>query len=139
MKPSFMRSATIKFRLVLALILSLVVMGLDKYADSNAALRALLNSAATPFYYLASIPQDSIDWLIRRVKSHSALQQDNQQLRQQLLLQSEQLQRVSFLQQENNKLRALLDSPVRQQGKKMIAQVMSVDSHPFRDVVVVRC
>jgi rod shape-determining protein MreC len=133
----FGRSPPIKLRLVLAIILSFVFMGADKYTNGSATLRAFLNSLVTPVYYLASLPEESLEWTVDQFKSREELQSENEQLRQKQLLQSEQLQRFSFLKKENETLRALLDSPVRQQGKKMIAEVMSIDSHAFRDVVVI--
>ncbi len=111
-------------------------MGADKYTGGSATLRALLNSLVTPIYYLASLPEDMLNWTVDEFASREALQSENQMLKRQQLMQAEKLQRFTFLEQENKKLRALLDSPVRQQGKKMIAEVMAIDSHPFRDVVV---
>ena len=133
----FARSPSMKLRLTLAVLLSFVFMGVDKYTDGSATLRAFLNSLVTPIYYLASIPEDSLDWTVEQFKSREVLLEENQQLKRAQLLQSEKLQRFAYLKRENDKLRALLDSPLRQQGKKMIAQVMSIDSHPFRDVVVI--
>lgn len=133
----FARAPSMKLRLTLAVLLSFVFMGVDKYTDGSATLRAFLNSLVTPIYYLASIPEDSLDWTVEQFKSREALLEENQQLKRAQLLQSEKLQRFAYLKRENDKLRALLDSPLRQQGKKMIAQVMSIDSHPFRDVVVI--
>lgn len=133
----FGRSPPIKLRLALAVILSFVFMGVDKYTGSSATLRAFLNSLVTPIYYLASLPEDSIDWTAEQLRTRESLQQENQQLKSQQLLQNEKLQQFAFLKQENDKLRALLDSPVRQQGKKMIAEVMAIDSHPFRHLLVI--
>lgn len=111
-------------------------MGADKYTGGSATLRAMLNSLVTPIYYLASLPEDMLNWTVDEFRTRQVLQSENQMLKQMQLMQAEKLQRFTFLEQENKKLRALLDSPVRQQGKKMIAEVMSIDSHPFRDVVV---
>jgi rod shape-determining protein MreC len=133
----FGRSPPIKLRLVLAIILSFVFMGADKYTGGSATLRAFLNSLVTPIYYLASLPGDSVDWTVDQFKSREVLEEENQKLRRLQLLQNEKLQRFTFMKKENDKLRALLDSPVRQKGKKMFAEVMSIDSHPFRDVVVI--
>lgn len=112
-------------------------MGVDKYTGSSATLRAFLNSLVTPIYYLASLPEDSLGWTVDQFRSREALQQENQKLKTLQLLQNEKLQQFAFLKQENDLLRALLDSPVRQEGKKMIAQVMAIDSHPFRHMLVV--
>jgi rod shape-determining protein MreC len=122
---------------MLAIILSFVFMGVDKYTGSSATLRAFLNSLITPIYYLASLPEDSLSWTADQFKSREALQQENQKLKSLQLLQNEKLQQFAFLKRENDKLRALLDSPVRQQGKKMFAEVMAIDSHPFRHVLVI--
>ena len=133
----FGRSTPIKLRLTLVVILSFVFMGMDKYTDGSATLRAFLNSLVTPIYYLASLPNESMSWTVDQFKSREALQEENQKLKRMQLLQNEKLQRFAFMQKENEKLRALLDSRVRQKGKKMIAEVMSIDTHPFRDVVVI--
>lgn len=133
----FGRSPSMKLRLVVVTFLSFACMGIDKYTDSSATVRAFLNSLVTPIYYLASIPEDSFDWTVEQFRTREDLYEENQKLKRTQLLQGEKLQRFAFLKKENDKLRALLDSPVRQQGKKMIAQVMSIDSHPFRDVVVI--
>ena len=133
----FGRSPPIKLRLTLAVILSFVFMGADKYTGGSATLRAFLNSLVTPIYYLASLPENSLSWTVSEFRSRSALQAENEQLKEQQLIQSETLQRFNFLQKENDQLRALLDSPLRQEGKKMIAEVMAIDTHPFRDVVVI--
>ncbi len=133
----FGRSPPIKLRLMLAIILSFVFMGADKHTGTSATLRAFLNSLVTPIYYLASLPEDSLGWTVDQLKSREALQQENQTLKSLQLLQNEKLQRFAFMEQENAKLRALLDSPVRQQGKKMIAEVMGIDSHAFRNTLVI--
>lgn len=137
MNLTFSRTSSIKLRLMLITLLSFVFMGVDKYTSSSANLRAVLNSLVTPIYYLASIPADSYDWMVEQFKSREALQRENQQLKRTQLINSEKLQRLAYLQREIQQLRELLDSPLREQGKKMIAQVMSIDSHPFRDVVVI--
>ncbi len=133
----FGRSTPIKLRLTLVVILSFVFMGMDKYTDGSATLRAFLNSLVTPIYYLASLPEESMSWTVDQFKSREVLQEENDKLQRMQLLQNEKLQRFAFMQKENEKLRALLDSKVRQKGKKMIAEVMSIDTHPFRDVVVI--
>src|SRR5690606_15470671 len=61
---------------------------------------------------------------------------ENARLKETLLQQSGQLQLLRFLQQENDKLRALLGSSAAIEDKSLVAEVLAVYSHPFSHQVV---
>ena len=50
---------------------------------------------------------------------------------------SERLQRFDVLQAENDKLRKLLQAPVKTPTKKMVAELMAVDNSPFSQQIVI--
>ena len=52
-------------------------------------------------------------------------------------MQNEKLQRFEALEQENIELRRLLDAPVRQNMRKMVAELMAVDNTPYSQQIVV--
>jgi rod shape-determining protein MreC len=68
--------------------------------------------------------------------SQQKLLEENRTLKDTLLLQNGQLQRFQFLQQENDKLRALLGASPVTEGKRLIAEVLAVYSHPFSHQIV---
>ena len=62
---------------------------------------------------------------------------ENDQLQQQLFLVRGELLRLQQLTQENQRLHQLLGSPINLDARKMVAQIMAVDSDPFVHQVVI--
>lgn len=134
MKVMFGRGLSINLRLVVALVLSvLLIVNNDRLAPGRYYLTTLLS----PLQYLASSPLELMDWVAESLKSREQLHQENHQYQQRELELAAQLQRLSHLQEENQRLRALLGSPVSDSFRKMIARVQSVDSNPFSLQVVI--
>lgn len=133
----FGRSAPLQLRLVIAVVLSAVLMFGDRYTDGSSTIRTSLNTIVSPLFYLANLPHELLNWSSHNLHSRRFLSQENEQLKTAQLLQSEKLQRLAFLEQENNKLRALLGSAKAEKNKKLVAQVLSVHSNPYSHQVVI--
>lgn len=123
-------------RLVLAIVCSAGLMYLDRFTNSSTQLRSYLTTAVSPLFYVASLPESLLSGASEQFMSHQALLEENARLRDVLLRQSGQLQRLGFLQQENDKLRALLGSSPVVEGQRLVAEVLAVYSHPFSHQVV---
>ena len=136
MKPIFDRGPSLPLRLFFALLASLGLIALDHYTSSSAQLRSYLTAAVSPLFYLANLPQDLMFGASEQFKSQQKILEENQTLKDTLLLQNGQLQRLQFLQQENDKLRALLGASPVTEGKRLIAEVLAVYSHPFSHQIV---
>ncbi len=133
----FGRSPSIKFRLVLVVIISIGFIAYDSLTGSSFNLRSYLNSLVSPVFYMANAPQEALDWTREQFKSRAELMEENKQLRETQLVQQGSLQRYEFLKLENEKLRALLGSTVRNEARKLIAEVMAVDSQLHRHLIVI--
>lgn len=136
MKPIFERGPSLSLRLFLALVASAGLITLDQYTNSSAQLRSFLTASVSPLFYLANLPQDVMFGASEQFKSHQKILEENQVLKNTVLLQNGQLQRLQFLQQENDKLRALLGAQPVTAGKRLIAEVLAVYSHPFSHQIV---
>jgi len=136
MKPIFDRGPSLALRLFLALVASTGLITLDQYTNSSAQLRSALTATVSPLFYLANLPQDIMFGASEQFKSHQTILDENQALKDALLLQNGQLQRLQFLQQENDKLRSLLGAQPVNEGKRLIAEVLAVYSHPFSHQIV---
>lgn len=136
MNDFFNRGPALGLRLVLAIACSVGLMFVDRYTESATQLRSLLTSAVSPLFYAASLPESLISGASEQLMSQQQLLSENAQLKERLLQQDAQLQLLSYLQQENNKLRALLGSAPVVQGQRLIAEVLAVYSHPFSHQVV---
>lgn len=130
MKPLFNKRSSLKVRLLGALIAASAFMLIDSRWAQFAGIRRYLDTVLTPLYYVVNRPwQLVVDWSAYFM-THSQLQSDNQALRQVLLLQQSDLLFLEQLQQENSRLRQLLDTPIRQPQRKMIARLLAAEFNP---------
>lgn len=136
MNTMYNRGPALFLRLFLAILCSLGLIFVDRYTDSSSQLRSYLTAAASPLFYLASLPEALFSSASERFMSQHELIAENNRLKQNLLQQSGQLQLLSYLQQENAKLRALLGASPSKEGQHLVAEVLAVYSHPFSHQVV---
>lgn len=136
MNDMYFRGPSLPLRLLLAVVCSVGLMVVDRYTDSSTQLRSYLTSAVSPLFYVASLPQTLFSGASEQFMSQQTVLDENSRLKETLLQQSGQLQLLRFLQQENDKLRALLGSAAQIQGEPLIAEVLAVYSHPFSHQVV---
>ncbi|QSX33233.1 rod shape-determining protein MreC [Shewanella avicenniae] len=134
MQPIFARGVSVQFRLTLAVLLSVALLFANKKLEP---VRESLASLLSPVQYIATAPGEFFDWSAENLASLSMLKKQNQELLRQQLLMSERLQRFEHLRQENERLRALLGSPLHMDARKMVAEVIEVASDPFHQYVVI--
>lgn len=130
MKPLFNKRSSLEVRLLGALIAASAFMLIDSRWAPFAGIRRYLDTVLTPLYYVANSPWRLVADCSAYFMTHSQLQSDNQALRQVLLLQQSDLLFLEQLQQENSRLRKLLDTPVRQPQRKMIARLLAAEFNP---------
>lgn len=130
------RGPSLLFKLVFAVLCSCGLMFVDRYTDSSTQIRSYLTTAVSPLFYVASLPESLFSEASEQFISHQELLKENQQLQETILQQQGQLQLLNYLQQENDKLRALLGSSPVIEGQRLVAEVLAVYSHPFSHQVV---
>lgn len=130
MKPLFNKRSSLEVRLLGALIAASAFMLIDSRWAPFSGIRRYLDTVLTPLYYVANSPWRLVADCSAYFMTHSQLQSDNQALRQVLLLQQSDLLFLEQLQQENSRLRKLLDTPVRQPQRKMIARLLAAEFNP---------
>lgn len=137
MKPIFGRGPSLQLRLFLAILLSASLMLADSRLGAFANIRYLLNSAVAPLQYAANLPREMLDVLRGQFSSHQRLLTENKALKRDLLVMKSNLLLLDQLQQENQRLRSLLGSPFVRDERKMVAEVMAVDSDPYSYQVMI--
>lgn len=88
--------------------------------------RFVLGYVTTPIYWVADTPTRISFWIDDVLVSRSDLIEENEDLKLQLLLVRQQLQRLETLESENRNLRALQDSAQVIEGKVLPAQIINV-------------
>lgn len=137
MKPIFSRGPSLQLRLFLAVIAAIVLIVADSRLGTFAKIRNYMDTAVSPFYFLANGPRKVLDSVSETLATRQQLELENRALRQELLLKNSDILLLGQFKQENARLRELLGSPLRQDEHKMVTQVMSTGSDPYSDQVVI--
>ncbi len=137
MNPIFYQGISPARRLVFVLICSAALIFFDHKMASFETVRGYLQSLVSPLQYMANAPKQMMTWASKNLISRQRLMKENQDFRENELFFHEQAMQLSIVQQENDRLRSLLSSPVRGEIKKMFAEILSVDGDPYSHQVVI--
>lgn len=85
---------------------------------------------AAPFYKLADLPRNLVQWSRTRLTSRDSLVQENEALRSELLVHQRKLQQLAFLTAENIRLRQLLNSADHLNQRVLVADLVGVAPDP---------
>ncbi|PHR64293.1 MAG: rod shape-determining protein MreC [Idiomarina sp.] len=137
MKSLFERGPTLLTRLVLALLCAGTLMFLDHRLNTMQPVRSFLSTLVAPVQYLAVLPEQVLDRLVYLSTTRTTLREENKALKQELQELQMAVQRLNFLENENDRLRQLLGSDIRQASRRMAAEVVAVATDPFSHQVVI--
>ncbi|PKH25786.1 rod shape-determining protein MreC [Enterobacterales bacterium CwR94] len=137
MKPIFSRGPSLQLRLFLAVIVAIGVIVADSRVGTFTQVRSYLDTAVSPFYFLANGPRQILDNVADTLASRQQIEQENRALQRELILKNSELLMLGQYKQENARLRELLGSPLRQDEHKMVTQVISTGADPYTDQVVI--
>ena len=113
-------------------------MTIDHRYQHLQVVRSSLATAIYPLQYLAHVPAALTESLSESFAQRNKLIEENELLREQALFNKVKLQRLALMEQENARLRKMLDSPAQLANEKvLIAEILSVDLHPFRQLIVI--
>lgn len=119
------------------LILSFLLISIDHGHQNLAALRGVLSVAIYPVQYLVTLPVKMVDAVANNLRARSDLRTENDRLKAENLLLQARTQRYAALEQENRRLRELLDSSPGLGEEVVVADVLAVDSNPAARQIVI--
>jgi len=97
----------------------------------------MLASAVYPLQQMVSSPVQFVGKAREAFSSQAVLREENNRLREEALLLQAKLLKFAALEQENLRLRGLLDTSFKLNQQVMIAELLSVNVVPYEHVVVV--
>jgi rod shape-determining protein MreC len=124
-------------RLVGYLILACLVMFADHRNHYLRGVRHWAEGLLDPLYWVAASPKRLADSARQALRERSELAQENARLREALLLSQARLSRLASVQDQNARLRELLDARTRLGLKAQLAELIEVDLDPFRHRVMI--
>lgn len=137
MKPIFGRGPSLQLRLFFAVIVSASLMLADSRLDAFSNVRYLLNSMVAPIQYTANLPRTMFDGVYERFSTRQGLIESSHSLKREVLRLKSELILLEQYQEENQRLRKLLGSPFVRDERKVVTEVMAVDTSPYRHQVVI--
>ncbi|EKO3905739.1 rod shape-determining protein MreC [Vibrio fluvialis] len=137
MKPIFGRGPSLQLRLFFAVVLSASLMLADSRLGAFSHVRFLLNSLVAPIQYAADLPRSMFDGFYENFNSRQQLMESNRALKRDVLTLKSDLILLDQYREENQRLRKLLGSSFVRDEKKVVTEVMAVDTSPYRHQVVI--
>lgn len=111
------------------------------FADSRFGylekVRYVLGYATAPVYWVADVPTRVSFWIDDVFVSRTDLLDENEQLREQLLISRRQLQMLESLASENSRLRALDEASQAIDGEVLPADIINVSPDPYSKRVLI--
>ncbi|SFN27165.1 rod shape-determining protein MreC [Izhakiella capsodis] len=137
MKPIFSKGPSLQLRLFTAVLVAIVVIVADSRLGAFSRIRTYMDTAVSPFYFLANEPGKILDSVSDALTSRHQLELENKALQRELLLKKSDLLLLGQYKQENARLRELLGSPLRHDEHMMVTQVISTSTDPYSNQVVI--
>ncbi|WP_286009909.1 rod shape-determining protein MreC [Larsenimonas salina] len=125
------------YRMLLCAVLSLALMFADHRFEWMSQVRQETATLVSPIQWVVSQPAQGLTWLSTVLSSKDALINENQALRNKLLILSQRNQRTNSLVEENTRLRALLNATPRSNISYVTAELMMLDNDPFVQQMIV--
>ena len=135
--PLFSEGAAGTLRLAFYLVVAVVLMVADYRGQYLERARELGETAAGPVYWLAAAPMRIARALWGATEERGELRDENDALKKELMLAEARLSRLASVQDENTRLRELLDARVKLGLKVQLAELVDVDLDPFRHRLVI--
>ncbi len=118
-------------------LLAVVLMAMDHRGHYVPRVRSVLENAVEPFYHVVEWPVGALRNLHGQFQSRRSLRHENESLREQLLGQQAELQRLDTLAEENRRLRALFEGAQSLSFEYRFAELVHVDLDPFSHKVLI--
>ena len=101
------------------------------------ALHHSLTLVVYPLHVLANTPLAISNWIVETFSTNSRLQQENDRLSEDNLKLQAQQQKLVALENENIRLRDLLESSLKVKDRVLIAELIAVDLDPYKHQVLI--
>lgn len=137
MKPIFAKAPPLGIRLLLAVVLSFLCIFFDGRSSALLQARSLLETAVSGLYYFANAPRVVLDGVSDNFIDGQKLKIENRMLREQVREKSADLLLLDQLKVENQRLRLLLSSPLREDEYKKVTEVLTAEMDAYRQQVII--
>jgi rod shape-determining protein MreC len=122
---------------IVFVLLSIVLMTVDHKQNHLESVRSILSTLVYPLQYVVNLPVAATHWLSDSLVTRQKLLEENARLNEDHLKLNSRLQRFAILEEENKRLRELLESSIELRERVLVAELIEVDLEPFRQQIVI--
>lgn len=133
----FHRTPSLGARTLFFSAAAILLMVLDWEYQQLDRLRQALSTLVYPLQAAVDAPGEAWDWAGEVLTGRRALLAENRALHERNLELAARLQQLEALEEENRRLRALMDSAARIRNEVQIAEILRVDLDPFRHLILI--
>lgn len=117
---------------------SIALLTMDHISARLDPVRAMLSHAVDPIKYLVDLPSEATSRISYSLRSYSSLREENKKLRGNQSINQIRLLKYEALEQENIRLRSLLENSFKLGEQVLVAELLSVNiATPYENIVVV--
>jgi len=118
-------------------LISVVLLAVDHRSSRMDNTRSVLSVLVYPIQRLVSLPVEIVEQIHETVVSYSELTKENKLLKEEQLVNSIKLLKLESLENENIRLRGLLENSFKLGEQVLVAELLSVNLVPYEHVMVV--
>lgn len=122
---------------MVAVVASTLLLATEHQSPRLNPLRTALSFIVDPLKYLVDLPANLLNHTADSVSSYRTLKKENQKLREEQLVHQTRLLKFAALEQENIRLRALLENSFKLGEQVLIAELLSMTMASYEHIVVV--
>jgi len=131
------RIPALGLRILALILISIMLMYLDHRENHLDGIRRAIGAAVYPVRVVVDAPVRLWKWLGESTTSRNQLELELGRLRAERLLTNARLQRLTALEAENARLRALLDARTTVRDEVRVAEIMAVDANPYEHNLII--
>lgn len=135
--PLFKQGASARAKMLLFALIAVGLLMADARIKALASIRQAVGVALYPLQVVAMLPRDAFFASSEYFSALSTLKEENRQMREQQVLNAQQLQQSRQLLAENTYLRKLLDASQRVQLKTVMSEILYDARDPFSRKVII--
>lgn len=135
--PLFSEGSGGSLRLLVWLALASALMAIDLRTGLLRQVRIAANALVAPIQTVATVPLHAARAVRDATAQRAGLVDENADLREQLLFAQAKLDRLAIVQEQNNRLRSLLDARQKLGLQAQLAELIDVDLDPYRHRILI--
>jgi len=122
---------------LIVVLVSVVLLAIEHRSSRMDNTRSILSVLIYPVQRLVSLPVEIVETVQDTVVSYSALKTENAELKEQQMITNIKLLKLESLENENVRLRGLLENSFKLGEQVLVAELLSVNLVPYEHVMVV--